>query len=84
MTNEMMNVSPGEPASTGWVEMHNGLSRIRRLYEKGILSEIEAAVKMQQVIGAAIEKHVMAAGDLVASKTGKGYEVTGQTTVAAN
>ena len=84
MTNEMMKVSPGfPPASTGWVEMHNGLDRIRRLFEKGILSEIEAAVKMQQVIGAAIEKHIMAAGDLVASKTGKSYDA-GQTTVAAN
>jgi hypothetical protein len=82
MTNEMMNVSPGDPASTGWVEMHNGLGRIRRLYEKGILSEIEAAVKMQQVIGAAIEKHIMAAGDLVASKTDKGFVATYQTAVA--
>jgi hypothetical protein len=52
-----------QSSSDSWNEMHIGLSRIRRLYEKAILSEIEAAVQMNSIITAAIAKHVMAAGD---------------------
>ena len=62
----MLTIAGGtdtQSSSDSWNEMHISLSRIRRLYEKAILSEIEAAVQMNSVITAAIAKHVMASVD---------------------
>lgn len=62
-TSEMMLTVAGgtdtQSSSDSWNDMNTGLSRIRRLYEKAILSEIEAAVQMNSIITAAIAKHVM-------------------------
>ena len=70
---EMMNALPGgfgAESSENWNEMHTSLSRVRRLYEKGILSEIEAAMQMNSTITAAIHKHIMACGSFAQTRAG--------------